>query len=132
MTLYDMLEVMAKRSRTTLRKLIPSALLFCSILVIWGTFTAKKIKLQSKIRWRTTISQMTLKGRKQRMSHKYTIINFVGDLSGEVYDNWKHLYMTPFTIENTLNWQNPLQPLQTIPEKFNPLWGSLCAENIWT
>jgi hypothetical protein len=42
MTLYDMLEVIAKRSRTTLRKLMPSDVLFWSILVIWGTFTAKK------------------------------------------------------------------------------------------
>jgi hypothetical protein len=37
-----MLEVMAKRSRTTLRKLMPSAVLFLSILVIWGTFTVNK------------------------------------------------------------------------------------------
>jgi len=37
-----MLEVIAKRSKTTLRKLMPSAVLFWSILVIWGTFTANK------------------------------------------------------------------------------------------
>jgi hypothetical protein len=42
MTLYDILEVMAKRSRATPRKLMPSAVLLSSILVIWGTLTAKK------------------------------------------------------------------------------------------
>lgn len=55
MTLYDMLEVIAKRSRTTLRKLMPSDVLFWSILVIWGTFTANKaIKPYGEFRSKNT------------------------------------------------------------------------------
>jgi hypothetical protein len=63
MTLYAMFEVIAKRSRSTLRKLMPSAVLFWRILVIWGTFTAKKgTKPLSKITHRNTIQQILIQG----------------------------------------------------------------------
>lgn len=84
MTLYDMLEVRAKRSRATLRKLMPSAVLFLSILVIWGTFTANKaIQQYGEFRSKKTQDKIKTKRRKPAMSYRNILTKASGYVACE-------------------------------------------------